>query len=83
MDTNEGVTKYIAWSDLGAKVISNLITGNGGCCVKRGWAVITDHVFNEVESDLAFPFVGKFICSDDKRFSEDDWNQWNKAKWGH
>ncbi|PWI35359.1 hypothetical protein DI392_03605 [Vibrio albus] len=55
--------------------IADSINKSGGNCIIRGWAVLTDHVFNAQEAKTLFPMVSR--TTDD--LTEDDIYVWMKS----
>ncbi|PJC86237.1 hypothetical protein CSW98_11770 [Vibrio sp. HA2012] len=52
--------------------IADCITKAGGHCVIRGWAVLTDHVFDAQQTQKLFPMVSR--TTDD--LTDDDMYVW-------
>jgi hypothetical protein len=57
--------------------LADFIAKSGGKCIVRGWAVITDYVFNEAETKKAIHLVARITDSltDDDHYS---WSQLSK-----
>lgn len=59
--------KIETFCESSVKQLADSITKSGGQCVIRGWAVISDHVFSESQSDTVFHLVARItdVLTDD------------------
>ncbi|MDV7105343.1 hypothetical protein R3X26_13105 [Vibrio sp. TH_r3] len=67
------IYKIEAYCEASIKQLADFIAKSGSKCVVRGWAVITDHVFTETETDQALHLVARI--SDN--LTDDDLYYWS------
>lgn len=69
------IYKIETYCETSKKQLSDLIIKSGGQCISRGWAIITDHVFNESQTKQAFHLVGSITDN----LTDDDIYSWENA----
>lgn len=63
--------KIETYCENGVKQMADIIIQSGGKCVIRGWAVVTDHVFTQTQTNQVLSLVARITdeLTDDDHYS--------------
>ncbi len=65
------IYKIETYSEESVNQLESFIRECGGNCIVRGWAVISDYIFNDVQADEALHLVSRItdLLTDDDLYS--------------
>lgn len=69
------IYKIETYCEKSKEQLADLIVKSGSQCIVRGWALITDHVFNESQTKKALHLVARITDN----LTDDDLYSWSTA----
>jgi len=67
--------KIESYCETSVKRIEESIKSSGGQCVVRGWAIITNHIFDNNQSNQVMHLISRIT----DELSDDDINCWSES----